>query len=277
MIIRILEDNEKNRIRPLYEEVFDDSQYFLDYYFGSYIKKAINFVCESEGEIVGMATIHPKSLMIAGDTVRVGYVYAVATRMAYRGQGIMRKILDEIYVYAFKHNYAYLYLIPVDPKIYFRCGYELVRAKREFVEHYDAEQICVNNGLSVIKVTEDYVQKCIEFIHEFGRDGILVMYEEENLLQILERLSINNSGIYCILDSICDRIQGLAFIEDDDDRLMINELYCANDDISLCMRLVMDKLNKKDIIYKINDIMFKEVHKSMEQLKDYSIYINDEV
>ena len=60
--IRILEDNEKQNIRPLYEEVFQDSEYFTSYYFNEYIKGAINFVYQIDDEIVSIAAIHEKQL-----------------------------------------------------------------------------------------------------------------------------------------------------------------------------------------------------------------------
>jgi len=275
MNFRVLKENEKNKIRELYEEVFDDSQYFVDYYFNSYFKKTINFVCQNDGQIVGMATIHPKKLMVSKKEINVGYVYGVATKLKFRGQGIMKRLLELIDEYASDNNFSYLYLIPANPKIYEGLGYELVRnaSERVFIKTNIGAEI---ENVMVEKIDEDSLGKCVDFIDKNYENRVSIKYDETYLREILARLSINNSGIYCIFDSSCDRIQGLAFIEDDD-RLMVDELYCEACDIGLCMRLVMDSLNRKEIIYKINDIMFKNVHKDMEQLKNYSIYINDEV
>lgn len=276
MVVRILEGNEKNRIRPLYEEVFDDSQYFLDYYFGKYIANTINFVCERRGEIVGMATIHPKKLMISGRMVQAGYVYAVATKPEYRGQGIMRRILDEIYTYALKTNYEYLYLIPANPSIYTSLGYKLLREKKELViEKGQLEEVKLE-GKEIYKVREKNIPDCLKFLSGFYENKVSIFYEKDNFAEIMKRLSINNSGIYCIFDSICDKILGLAFIEDDE-KIVINDLVCRRDAETLSIKLLLDKLDTEKMFYKLNDVMFKEVHGKLEQFKNYSICINDEV
>ncbi len=272
--VRILSDNEKNRIRPLYEEVFDDSQEFLDYYFGSYIKNTINFVSEINGEIVGMATIHPKELMVSDVKAKAGYVYAVATKPEYRGKGIMRSVLDEIYKYAWKHKYDYLYLIPVNPHIYEGLGYKLLRKKNE-VTDISLENIDINKYY-VIKVNEIYIEKCLEFMSKFYENKVSIFYDNNVFMENLQRLSINNSGIYCILDKICDRILGLMFLEDDGDVNIIH-MVCGDEDKKMCINLVKNKLGVDKIAYKLHDIMFKEVHGSLDKLDNYSICINDEI
>ncbi len=276
MEFRILKNNEKKRIRTLYEEVFNDSKYFLDYYFGNYIENTINFVCECKGEIVGMATIHPKKLMICDRMVQVGYVYAVATKKEYRGRGIMRRIMDEIFVYALEANYEYLYLIPANPSIYIGLGYKLLREKKEFVIIKEQIEDVKLEGKEIFKVREENIPDCLKFMSNFYENRVSIFYEKANFEEMMKRLSINNSGIYCIFDSICDKILGLAFIEDDE-KIIINDLICCKDAENLSMKLLLDKFNTEKMFYKLNDIMFKEVHGKLEQFKNYSICINDEV
>ena len=273
MIIRVLNDNEKNRIRELYEEVFEDSQYFVDYYFNSYVKNTINFVCEVNERIVGMATIHPKKLMISENEVKVGYVYGVATKLSYRGQGIMRRLLEKIEEYAFENQFGYLYLIPANPKIYEGLGYELMRnaCEMEFVK----DNIEIENVM-VEKIDAGSLEKCVEFIDKNYKNKVSIRYDEDYLKEILSRLSINNSGIYCIFDDICDKILGLAFIEHDE-KYYLNHLICTKDNEKICVSQVMRKINIDKLYYRLHDIMFKEINGKIEDIKSYSICINDEV
>lgn len=275
MIFRVLNEDEKNRIRELYEEIFDDSQYFVDYYFSSYVRNTVNFVCEKDGQIVGMATIHPKKLKVSKKEVVAGYVYGVATKPEYRGQGIMKKLLEMIDEYAVKNEYEYLYLIPANPKIYEGLGYELVRNSSELEFDKDSIQTEIST-IKVEKVNEDKFNECIEFIDKNYENRVSVKYDVVYLREILARLSINNSGIYCIFDSICDKILGLAFIENDD-KYYLNHLVCRKEDVDMCVSQVMRKINIDKLYYKLHDIMFKEVKGKLDAIKSYSICINEEV
>ena len=274
MIIRILADNEKNRIRALYEEVFDDTKEFVDYYFSSYVQNTFNFVCEENGDLVGMATIHTKRIMVSKNECKAGYVYAVATKSSHRGRGIMKSILSEIDEYAFENDYDYLYLIPVNPAIYEGLGYELVRCKKEIVVDLSYDKCC--NDIAVKKLSQEDAGEFAEFAENFYENKVSILCNESYILENLQRLSIKNSGIYCILHKVYDKILGLAFVEDDDE-LLVDSLICADSDVELCMKAVADGLGADRITYKLHDIMFKSVHKSVDKLRNYSININDEV
>lgn len=275
MNFRVLNENEKNKIRELYEEVFDDSQYFVDYYFNSYVQNTINFVCENDGQIVGMATVHPKKLMVSKKEINVGYVYGVATKLKFRGQGIMRQLLKKIEEYAVENQFEYLYLIPANPKIYEGLGYELVRnaSEREFLKISIGAEI---ENIMVEKIDAGSLEKCVEFIDTNYENRVSIKYDETYLIEILARLSINNSGIYCIFDSICDKILGLAFIEHDE-KYYLNHLICSKDNVKICVSQVMRKINIDKLYYRLHDIMFKEINGEIEDIKSYSICINDEV
>ncbi len=276
MIVRILEDNEKYKIRTLYEEIFDDTKEFVDYYFSSYIKNTVNFVCEENNKIIGMATVHPKKLMVSEKLCTAGYIYGVATAPKHRGKGVMKKVLDAINKYAFENCYDYLYLIPVNPAIYVGQGFKLVKEKKDII--YTADMKCDNNSsdIDIMKVSENNIGKCTEYARNFYKNKVSILCDKEYILENLQRLSIKNSGIYCIFHKVCDRILGLAFVEDDEE-VVVTNLICDESDIKLCMESLLNRFDKDKITYKIHDVMFKEVHKEMNIICEYSININDEV
>lgn len=132
-MIRYLEDGEREKIRPLYEKTFEDSQAFTDYYFADYVTGQTRcLVEERDGQVISMISIHEKHWMLheaqADRRVSVWYLYGIATEQAYRSQGCMRRLLSRVLMDAGREQVAYVYLIPVNPKVYEALGFHLVDA-----------------------------------------------------------------------------------------------------------------------------------------------------
>ena len=132
-MIRYLEDGERDKIRPLYEKTFEDSQAFTDYYFTAYVTGQTRcLVEEQDGQVVSMISIHEKHWMLhvaqADRRVPVWYLYGIATEQAYRRQGCMRRLLSCVLADAGQEQVTYVYLIPVNPKVYEALGFHLVDA-----------------------------------------------------------------------------------------------------------------------------------------------------
>lgn len=271
--IRILEDNEKQNIRPLYEEVFQDSEYFTSYYFNEYIKGAINFVYQIDDEIVSMAAIHEKQLIISEKSAKAGYVFAVATKKEYRGRGFMGALLKEIEAYALKNNYDYLYLIPVAEGIYERYGYRLIRKGWEKIYTIGDK---TDNKVTLIRTEKNNIPQIVEYMKKWQKDRVLILQNEDYFCKKMDRLSINNSGIYCIFNDVCDKILGLASVEDDEETV-ISDLYVSGDYEEIFMNMLMNRLKINRLTYRVHSIMFKEINAAVEELFDYSMCINDEI
>lgn len=132
-MIRYLEDGERGKIRPLYEKIFEDSQAFTDYYFAEYVTGQTRcLVEEQDGQVVSMISIHEKHWMLretqAYRCVSAWYLYGIATDEAYRRQGCMRRLLSRVLADAGQEQVAYVYLIPVNPKVYETLGFHLTDA-----------------------------------------------------------------------------------------------------------------------------------------------------
>lgn len=131
-MIRYLNPDERQDIRQLYEEVFQDSKAFVDYYFETYVKQHTRcLVYEQDGHICGMISIHEKQWCYRKfdgtyDLRPAWYIYGVATVPNMRKQGIMGKLLARIIEDATAEQIPYIYLIPVNPAIYEKHGFRLV-------------------------------------------------------------------------------------------------------------------------------------------------------
>ena len=102
MELRRLEEQEHQKTRKLWEEVFsDDTRAFLDYYYFIKTKENEIWVIEEDGEIQSMLQLNPYQLQVAEHPFLCRYIIAVATRAQYRSRGYMssllRKAMQEMY------------------------------------------------------------------------------------------------------------------------------------------------------------------------------------
>lgn len=133
MNIRLLDNIEKQYIKDLYLEAFDDSEQYVDYYISEFSKNTDTYACIEDGKIISMANIHYKRIRIAGEEYEAAYIYGVATIEKYKHQGIMKKVLSRV-IKSIEQNGIYLvYLIPqVAPSYYEGLGFKLIRGTRKY-------------------------------------------------------------------------------------------------------------------------------------------------
>lgn len=183
-MIRYLEDGERGKIRPLYEKIFEDSQEFIAYYFTEYVREQTRCLVEEQDEqVISMISIHEKHWMLretqAYRCVSVWYLYGVGTDEAYRRQGCMRRLLSRVLMDAGRERVTYVYLIPVNPKVYERLGFHLVDAgeiidgilplHRSICRNNSELQACgIGQGFWQPAAVQDYAG-----IASFYRDGCM--------------------------------------------------------------------------------------------------------
>lgn len=130
--MRYLSQEEKEKSRFLYEQAFpEDAKDFVDYYYSYCTKDNEILVLEQENEICSMVHLNPYTQKLFGQEVKSYYYVAVATREDCRHQGMMKALLERSFRDNWKKKIPYVYLMPVNPKIYepfdFRIVYEQTR------------------------------------------------------------------------------------------------------------------------------------------------------
>lgn len=132
-MIRLLENFEKQNIRPLYEHCFyEDREELTDYYFSKCLPHNEVMVKEVEGEIVSAVHLIPKNLVMGSLKTNIMYIYAVGTFQGYRNKGYIKEIFSEILKKMYENMDAFTYLIPSDEtnaSIYEKFGFQYVMDK----------------------------------------------------------------------------------------------------------------------------------------------------
>lgn len=131
-MIRYLEKNEKQNIRPLYEQCFDDTVQYTDYYFEKRLPNNLVAVNEVEGKTVSAVHLIPKTAIVGKLKTNIMYLYGIGTDIEYRYKGIMNETLNYVIRDMFDDMEAFTYLIPANEQIaeiYRKLGFEYVMDK----------------------------------------------------------------------------------------------------------------------------------------------------
>ena len=110
-------------LRSLWKEAFGDGDAFLDTFFATAYSPARARCVVDGGEVVSALYWFDVAL----DGKKLAYLYAIATRISHRGQGVCRRLLEDVHARLKGLGYAGAILVPSEPSLfdfYARMGYE---------------------------------------------------------------------------------------------------------------------------------------------------------
>ena len=140
MELRRLEEQEHQKTRKLWEEVFsDDTRAFLDYYYFIKTKENEIWVIEEDGEIQSMLQLNPYQLQVAEHPFLCRYIIAVATRAQYRSRGYMSSLLRKAMQEMYGKKEPFTFLMPAAEAIYTPYDFRFVYSQRQAVFEKKAE------------------------------------------------------------------------------------------------------------------------------------------
>lgn len=119
-----LEPEERILTRKLYETVFaEDPPRFVDYYYRRRASVNEIYAAVDEKGIHGMVHLNPCRVSWQGEELTLSYIVAVATEEAYRGQGIMGKLLGMALEEMDRRGEPFTFLMPAAEAIYTPYGF----------------------------------------------------------------------------------------------------------------------------------------------------------
>ena len=146
--VRYLKDEERIRSRALYDEVFvEDADAFSELYYQIKAEDNQILVAEDNGAIVSMLHRNPYTFRFRGTSIPAEYIVAVATKVTYRHQGLMRELLTKALRDMYADGRPFTFLMPADEAIYTPFDFRLMgnddeeslvtRKPEELAEEYD--------------------------------------------------------------------------------------------------------------------------------------------
>ena len=142
-MIKILENNEKNLSRKLWERVFkEDSKNFLDYYYEEKTKNNIIFAKFHDNDIISMLHLNPYELVLKNNNFLCYYIVAVATDLNHRKNGYMKNIMYKSLNFMYEKNCPFTFLMPAKKEIY---------TPFDFATIYEHKKIELNKNIKIIE------------------------------------------------------------------------------------------------------------------------------
>ena len=180
MKIEKLSKDERQKTRPLYEEVFaEDTKEFVDYYYKNKAPFNEIFAAVEGDQICGMAHLNPYVLSIDKKEVQGAYLVAVATKKELRHRGIMTSLLKEIFKFLYEKEYPFLYLMPASELIYKPFDFRFFYSQKEKTHQVGDKR---KSGSAQKKFT----------LREVGREDLYVL--SHTLNEILKKQNNSLSG-----------------------------------------------------------------------------------
>ncbi len=122
----IIELENKDSSRKLYEEAFDDPKVFVDYYYKEKCSDSRIIASVEDGEVISMLHLNPFQINLCGATVKSYYVVAVATTKERRHQGEMTRVFEKAFELIREEKIPFVFLMPVDEAIYSWMGFDTI-------------------------------------------------------------------------------------------------------------------------------------------------------
>ena len=134
----LTEFSEKDRTRKLYEEAFDDSREFVDYYYNDKCLDNRIIVSIEDNEVISMLHLNPYVVNLCGTEVNSYYVVAVATKKSRRHEGQMTRVFQKAFELLKAEHIPFVFLLPVDEAIYMPLGFETIcDFSRDRISNYE--------------------------------------------------------------------------------------------------------------------------------------------
>ena len=209
MKIRYLFNEEKLNIRPLYEEVFEDSKAYVDYLFEGPIFDHDVLVLEEEDQICAMLQLVPKRMVYNHEVRTIHYIYAVATAESERRKGYMGMLLERVFEDLKAKGEPFTYLVPVNPAVYKKFGFRVAYLKSKYSFKEESKQVKVFHPNTLDAVI---LEKFCKYVLPKRYDTYQV-HDEAYFLKLFKELELENG--YLIYHPRGEQINGYTLVASD--------------------------------------------------------------
>lgn len=238
--IRFVNKNseEMNQVRELYEKTFNDTKEYKEFLFGSIVPDSDTEIIAGfiDNKLISMMFLRKKKLLSVGQRVKSCLIYGVVTAEDYRNRGYMKRLMECALSYCGSIDIPFLYLIPINPKIYESMGFVLAREEKIIPlediecqrEEYIVKKVCMDKEQSGgCKRISDFA-----ITVEAANKGITAEKNELYFLRRLEQASVENAGIYIIRNkNVSDGMEAIVVTgtAEDDSRIYVTDIICEGE------------------------------------------------
>ncbi len=212
MVIRLGKSNEKEELKSLWREVFDEDEFYLEYKFDKNFKPCQSVVVVDK-KIIGAA--HYDTLSINGK--KVAYINGVSIKREHRGKNISLRMMDYLHNHLLNEGFAYCFLKPAINNYYEKFGYKtVISAAKSNLTYKEVPSYSVTN-YGYIEIFEEMCKK----------HSIFLPRSEKRFEKIKKLYNNYDGGIICFERE--KELLGYALYAKEDEKIVIEESVFLND------------------------------------------------
>ena len=233
----------KNQYKKLYQESFDDSSSYINYFFEHIYNPLNSYYLMKNEEIISMIHYKIKEIIYNNKILKIPFLHSIATKKEYQKKGYMTTLLNIAIKDLKDKNYPFILLYPEDNNFY----HNINPIKLSSIPNY----LFPNN--LILKETNDckilleiYNKKVSNYNFYIKRN--LSYYIKQLLINIID--NINTSLIY----NKNNELLGYIMYKDNyiEELIYLNDKYYNNKYLNTNLLLINLNLNNKELKEIIN-------------------------
>lgn len=227
MIIRQLQAKDCFAAKSLWQEIFQDTEPFANFFFSRRYTPTLSFGAFDGDKLVSMAL--GRRVRMETPSLQTVMISGVSTLPAYRHQGLMTEVLTRLIDNARRRGYDAAALSPVDTNLYLRFGFRpltySIRATEtgaqhpEIIETEDADvlyhiykDVCARHFCMLRRDRKDMQLAMEEYSRDGGvfllapdQQGYLCFLPEASRIEVTECLAMSGEAYRDLLEAAASR------------------------------------------------------------------------
>lgn len=240
-MIRFASGSDHAPLKGLWSDIFGDSPDMVEDYFARRHRDENMLVEVIGGDIAGMLTMLPLHLLSPGRSLNARYIYAVATAIPYRNQGVSTRLLDSAHEIMKSLGEAAAILVPASPSLF--DFYQ----KRGYKTAFSLDVIRLDAGSLPPFPDNGRFASCSAAVYTrlrdraFASSRLYACWDERSVQYAVFPLSQEGGALHLI----SGKGEGCAAWERQGDTVFVRELALVNMDISTALSVLHRALNAK--------------------------------
>lgn len=281
-MLRYLNKEEKIKSRKLYEEVFEDTKRFTDFYFAEYLEKNQILVNFHDSDIISMMHLIPNNVTIKGEDTVLFYIFAVATRKDFRKKGYMEAMINKAINDLYLKGTPLCYLIPENAKTYKKFGFSTIREKLIAIADIEKKEYDFDDFYF-----REFMEEDKELLIKFFNNLVapyMDFYKTRNseyFKNMMKKVESENGSIEIMFCN--DKISGYAFVSNEEE-VLVPEIISQKDMeknliLHICEKYNTERLKEISPELMIRVIRPEEMVRFISSNKDFvtNIKLNDDI
>lgn len=202
----------KNKLKMLWKDLFNDESDYINWYFDNIYKEEDTKMFLENKEIYGMLFENRYHLSVDNQRFMGRYLVGIGVAPEKRGEGVMKELLLKSLKEAYDFGEEFIYLTPIDKKIYERFGFAYISSLSKYELNFSV--LCdFKKEYKIEKIQdENYNQNILIKLSEFYRGVseeyyVKVAREKEDYKKILSEVFCEDGIVYISYD-ITGKING---------------------------------------------------------------------